>query len=148
LLTHHCGVGDLLYGGSLLAKDLKLSVGTALPLSKIKLFSIVSNIELKPFKGITSLRAAGTSAMLSNKMKNKVSLKFSNGLNLSVSNFCLAVIGITSNPLHKNFNYRKAGYRRALGFRPVVRGVAMNPCDHPHGGGEGRKSPLVGAQSP
>jgi len=55
---------------------------------------------------------------------------------------------LISNSLHKFYNYKKAGHIRSLGIRPTVRGVAMNPCDHPHGGGEGKKSPLVGAKSP
>jgi len=114
----------------------------------MNLFAVVSNIETKPFTGITVLRSAGTCGIISNKIKNKVSLKFCNGLNLIISDLCIGVLGIVSNPQNKVFNYYKAGYKRSLGIRPTVRGVAMNPCDHPHGGGEGRKSPLVGAQSP
>jgi len=67
---------------------------------------------------------------------------------LILSNYCLASLGLASNSLHKFYNYKKAGIIRALGIRPTVRGVAMNPCDHPHGGGEGKKSPLVGSKSP
>jgi large subunit ribosomal protein L2 len=65
---------------------------------------------------------------------------------LSNANMCS--YGIASNPAYRIFNFKKAGYKRALGIRPTVRGVVMNPCDHPHGGGEGRKSPLASAKSP
>jgi large subunit ribosomal protein L2 len=60
----------------------------------------------------------------------------------------MCTLGIISNSLHRFFNFKKAGIMRSLGIRPTVRGVAMNPCDHPHGGGEGRKSPPVGSKSP
>lgn len=89
------------------------------------------------------------SAIITVKMSNsKVLLKLKSGWNLILSNYCLGSLGLVSNSLHKFYNYKKAGVIRALGIRPTVRGVAMNPCDHPHGGGEGRKSPLVGAKSP
>lgn len=119
-----------------------------MPLSYISLFSLLSNIELYPFSGALYARAAGMSAILATKFMNKVCLKLKSGWNLHLSEQCLVTLGMCSNSLHKFFNYKKAGVVRGLGIRPTVRGVAMNPCDHPHGGGEGKKSPLAGAKSP
>lgn len=102
-----------------------------------------------PFKGSSCARSAGMSAILSVKNKNKTTLlKLKSGWNLVVSNYCLASLGLVSNRLHRFYNYKKAGILNSLGKRSVVRGVAMNPCDHPHGGGEGKKSPPSAAKSP
>lgn len=86
--------------------------------------------------------------MVHAKAGNTVSLKQGNGLFITLSDMCISTLGVTSNPHHRSYNYKKAGHKRALGIRPTVRGVAMNPCDHPHGGGEGKKSPPVAARSP
>ena len=114
----------------------------------IPLFSIISCIELSPFKGISLARAAGSCVMTTAKQSQFTYLKLIKGYSIKLFNECIVVLGCVSNPKHKYFNYKKAGYKRALGVRPTVRGVAMNPHDHPHGGGEGRKSPPVAARSP
>lgn len=81
-------------------------------------------------------------------MDDKVLLKAKSGWNFLISKYNIGSLGLCSNILHRFTRLEKAGKVRALGIRPTVRGVAMNPCDHPHGGGEGRKSPPVAARSP
>jgi len=123
--------------------------GSALPFNRINLFSLVSSIELRPYKGVKLCRAAGTFAEVIGYNNNKVSLKLNSGWNLFVNKNCLASLGRMSNPLHyKVDKILKAGKSRALNMRPTVRGVAKNPCDHPHGGGEGKKSPPAAQKSP
>jgi large subunit ribosomal protein L2 len=102
----------------------------------------VSNVELKPGFGGQVCRAAGTFAVLVKKdpVTQTVILKLKSGWFLRVSEKCLATLGMVSNIQHKFFVKRKAGFVRNFGRRPVVRGVAMNPIDHPHGGGEGKAS--------
>lgn len=139
---------DKIYSGTF-GKKVPLSVGTALPLSFIKLFTTISNIELYPFSGSVLARSAGTSVMLTAQLENYSVLKLRSGWNLKVSNQCICSIGHSSNRTHRlETGYRKAGLVRSLGIRPTVRGVAQNPCDHPHGGGEGKKSPLSSATTP
>lgn len=111
-----------------------LNIGSALPLSYLKLFTVVSNIELYPFSGSVLARAAGAGAILTVQSLDSSVLKFKSGWNLKVSTHCIGSIGGGSNALHKFQSKRKAGIIRSLGIRPTVRGVAMNPCDHPHGG--------------
>jgi large subunit ribosomal protein L2 len=122
--------------------------GDTILLKNLNLFSLVNNIELYPFKKAELCRAAGTSALVTGKNNNKVFLKLNNGINLFLSINCLCTRGIVSNSKHKFINYKKAGIKRYYGKRPIVRGVAKNPCDHPHGGGEGKKSPPVNHRSP
>lgn len=112
------------------------------------MFAYVNNVERYPYAGSTLVRAAGTRAVLATKSKNSVLLKLNSGWNIRISSDCICSVGSTSNHRHKFFCAKKAGYSRALGIRPTVRGVVMNPCDHPHGGGEGRKSPPAAAVSP
>tara|TARA_Y100000590_G_scaffold444715_1_gene575817 strand:+ start:299 stop:1126 length:828 start_codon:yes stop_codon:yes gene_type:complete len=100
----------------------------------------VHNIELKPGKGAQMARSAGTYAKIMAKEKNMVTLKLPSGEIRMVLDRCLATIGIVGNKNHENIKIGKAGRSRWLGKRPKVRGVAMNPVDHPHGGGEGRTS--------
>jgi len=115
----------------------------------MNLFTHINNVELYPFKGGIICRSAGTSLLLTNKLSNNiVSLKMKSGWNLLISSLCICTVGSVSNSLFRFYNFKKAGTIRSLGSRPVVRGVAMNPCDHPHGGGEGKKSPLSSAKSP
>lgn len=122
--------------------------GDSLILSNFNLFSMANNIELLPYKGASICRAAGTGSLITGRSKTKIYLKLKNGKNLFLSKYCLAIKGIASNSKHKFINYKKAGISFKHGKRPIVRGVAKNPCDHPHGGGEGKKSPPVGARSP
>ena len=101
---------------------------------------LIHNIELKPGKGAQMARSAGTYARIMAKENNMISLKLPSGEIRMVLDTCLATIGVVGNKTHENITIGKAGRSRWLGKRPKVRGVAMNPVDHPHGGGEGRSS--------
>jgi len=114
--------------------------GNAMPLANMPVGTIVHNVEMKPGKGGQIARSAGTYVQLVGKDQGMAQLKLSSGEVRMVRSDCLATIGAVSNPDQQNINYGKAGRMRWLGFRPVTRGVAMNPIDHPHGGGEGRTS--------
>jgi large subunit ribosomal protein L2 len=114
--------------------------GNAMPLANMPVGTIVHNVEMKPGKGGQIARSAGTYVQLVGKDQGMAQLKLSSGEVRMVRSDCLATIGAVSNPDQQNINYGKAGRMRWLGFRPVTRGVAMNPIDHPLGGGEGRTS--------
>jgi large subunit ribosomal protein L2 len=114
--------------------------GNALPLKNIPVGTIVHNVEMKPGKGGQLARSAGTYVQLVGKDQGYAQLRLSSGELRMVRGECLATIGAVSNPDRQNINLGKAGRSRWLGLRPHVRGVAMNPIDHPHGGGEGRTS--------
>jgi large subunit ribosomal protein L2 len=101
---------------------------------------LIHNIELKPFKGAQLARSAGTYARIVAKEDGMVTLKLPSGEMRMVQENCQATIGIVGNKNNENIKIGKAGRSRWLGKRPKVRGVAMNPVDHPHGGGEGRTS--------
>ena len=101
----------------------------------------VHHVELVPGLGAKLLRSAGTCGFVLSKDNKFVYLKLKSGWLYKISLFCVAVEGIVSNSNHHLISLKKAGKSRLLGFRPRVRGVAMNPCDHPHGGGEGKGSP-------
>ncbi len=115
-------------------------VGNALPLSKIPLGTIIHNIELKPGRGGAMVRSAGAFAQLLAREAKYATVKLPSGEMRMVLVTCYATIGSASNSDHMNVNLGKAGRNRWLGRRPRVRGVAMNPVDHPMGGGEGRAS--------
>lgn len=114
--------------------------GNALPLADIPVGTVVHNVEMKPGKGAQLARSAGAYVQLVGKDSGYAQIKLRSGEVRLVPMSCWAVIGAVSNPDHQNVKYGKAGRMRWLGRRPVVRGVAMNPVDHPHGGGEGRTS--------
>ncbi|CAK0750629.1 50S ribosomal subunit protein L2 [Azospirillaceae bacterium] len=114
--------------------------GNAMPLKNIPVGTIVHNVELKPGRGGQMARAAGTYVQLVGRDSGYAQLKLSSGELRVVRGECMATIGAVSNPDQGNINLGKAGRNRWLGKRPAVRGVAMNPIDHPHGGGEGRTS--------
>jgi len=114
--------------------------GNTLPLNKIPVGTIIHNIEMKPGKGGQIARAAGSYVQLTGKDSGYALLRLKSGEVRKVPANCLATIGAVSNQDHQNQNIGKAGRSRWLGKRPHVRGVAMNPVDHPHGGGEGRTS--------
>jgi len=120
------------------ASDIK--VGNCLPLAAIPIGTSVHNVEMKPGKGGQMARAAGAFVQLVGKLSGKAQLKMRSGEIRTVPLECRATIGVVSNADHQNITYAKAGRSRWLGIRPTVRGVAMNPVDHPHGGGEGRTS--------
>lgn len=115
-------------------------VGNALPLSEIPMGTIVHNIELKPGKGGAMARSAGSYAQLVAREGKYATLKLPSGEMRLVLSACLATVGSVSNADHMNHTLGKAGRNRWLGVRPRTRGVAMNPVDHPMGGGEGRAS--------
>ena len=112
--------------------------GNAMPLKSIPLGTLVHNIEMKPGKGGQMVRSAGTFAQVLAKEGRYVDLKMPSGEVRKVLNDCWATIGQVGNGSHSNLVIGKAGRKRWMGIRPTVRGVAMNPVDHPHGGGEGR----------
>ena len=114
--------------------------GNTLPLKNIPVGTIIHNIELKPQKGAQMVRSAGTYAQLVGRDGGYAQIKLASGELRMVMDTCLATVGAVSNPDNSNTNKGKAGRSRWLGKRPQVRGVAMNPVDHPHGGGEGRTS--------
>jgi large subunit ribosomal protein L2 len=118
--------------------DALISLGNALPLAKIPLGTEVHNIELQPGGGGQLVRAAGTVAQIVAKEGKWVTLRLPSGEVRLISENCWATIGRVGNPDSINVTLGKAGRKRWLGYRPTVRGSAMNPVDHPHGGGEGR----------
>ncbi len=114
--------------------------GNAMPLRAMPVGTIVHNVELKPGKGGQLARSAGTYAQLVGRDMGWAQIKLASGELRLVRGECMATVGAVSNPDQANVSIGKAGRNRWLGRRPVVRGVAMNPIDHPHGGGEGRTS--------
>ena len=118
--------------------DSQISVGNALPLRAIPSGSPVHNIEMYPGRGGQLARGAGTSAQVLAREESHVLLRMPSGEVRRLNPECMATIGEVSNPDHKNIKLGKAGKSRHLGRRPQVRGSAMSPRDHPHGGGEGR----------
>jgi large subunit ribosomal protein L2 len=130
-------VGMTIMNGS----DADLTVGNTLPLVDIPVGQLVHNIELQPGKGGQMARAAGTSAQLLAKENGYATLRLPSGEMRRVPDGCMATIGQVGNTDHANIKLGKAGRKRWLGWRPTVRGSAMDPNSHPHGGGEGR-SPI------
>lgn len=114
--------------------------GNAMPLASIPVGTIVHNVELKPGKGGQIARSAGAFVQIVGRDQGYTILRLMSGEQRRVLGTCMASIGAVSNPDHGNINLGKAGRSRWLGIRPHTRGVAMNPIDHPHGGGEGRTS--------
>ena len=135
-------VGDKVESG----EDADIKIGNALPLHAIPIGTTVHNIEMTPGKGGQIARAAGTSAQLSAKEGTMAQLRLPSGEYRRVSVNCRATVGTVGNISHELINLGKAGKKRHLGIRPHVRGSAMNPVDHPHGGGEGRAP--IGRPSP
>lgn len=120
--------------------DVAPEVGNALPLAKIPLGTIVHNVEMKPGKGGSIARSAGTFVQLLARENGVATLKMPSGEMRNVLDVCMATVGTTSNADHMNESVGKAGRKRWRGVRPRTRAVAMNPVDHPMGGGEGRAS--------
>ncbi len=135
-------VGDVLESGP----DADIKPGNALPLANIPVGTMIHNIEMKPGKGGQLVRSAGGSAQLMAKEGDYAQIRLPSGEVRMIRISCKATIGQLSNIEHENIKIGKAGRSRWLGKRPSVRGVVMNPVDHPHGGGEG-KSP-IGRPSP
>jgi large subunit ribosomal protein L2 len=128
--------GDKIVSG----EQVDIKPGNAMPMKNIPVGTIIHNIEMKPGKGGQMARSAGTYVQLIGKDQGYVQLRLSSGELRMVRGECMATIGAVSNPDQQNIKLGKAGRNRWLGKRPSVRGVAMNPIDHPHGGGEGRTS--------
>jgi large subunit ribosomal protein L2 len=135
-------VGDRVSSGP----QSEIRPGNSLPLSNIPLGTMIHNIELKEGRGGQLVRSAGTSAQLLGKEGVYAAVRLPSGEVRRIRQTCYATIGEVGNPDHGNIKLGKAGRKRHLGFRPAVRGSAMSPRDHPHGGGEGR-SP-IGMPSP
>ena len=135
-------VGDTVVSGP--TADIR--PGNTLPLVNIPVGTVIHNVELKPGKGAQLVRAAGASAQLMAKEGEYAHVRLTSGEVRLVRLECRATIGQVGNLDHENINIGKAGRSRWLGHRPTVRGVVMNPVDHPHGGGEGRAP--VGRKSP
>ena len=112
--------------------------GNALPLANIPVGTMIHNIELHPGNGAQLVRSAGTAAQLMAKEGGDAQIRMPSGEVRIVRTNCMATIGQVGNIDHANINIGKAGRKRHMGWRPTVRGSVMNPCDHPHGGGEGR----------
>jgi large subunit ribosomal protein L2 len=129
-------VGDKVIAG----QQVDIKPGNAMPMKNIPVGTIIHNIEMKPGKGAQIARSAGTYVQLVGKDQGYAQLRLSSGELRMVRGECMATIGAVSNPDQQNIKLGKAGRNRWLGKRPSVRGVAMNPIDHPHGGGEGRTS--------
>ena len=130
-------VGDVITAGA--ASDIK--PGNALPMANIPTGTFIHNVELYPGKGAQLARAAGVMAQLVGKENNMAMVRLPSGEMRNIPLNCMATIGQVGNVEHENVKIGKAGRKRHLGWRPTVRGSVMNPCDHPHGGGEG-KSPI------
>ncbi|MGM9571135.1 MAG: 50S ribosomal protein L2 [bacterium] len=135
-------VGDMIYSGP--ESDIK--IGNCLPLKNIPVGTLIHNIELKIGKGGQIVRSAGAAAQLMAKEGNYAHVRLPSGEVRLIHVNCRATIGQIGNLEHENITIGKAGRSRWLGIRPYVRGIVMNPCDHPHGGGEGR-SP-IGRKTP
>ena len=130
------GVGDKIVA----AQRADIKPGNAMPISSVPVGTIIHNVELKPGKGGQLARSAGAYVQLVGRESGYALLRLTSGEVRRVRAECMASIGAVSNPDQKNTNLGKAGRKRWLGRRPVVRGVVMNPIDHPHGCGEGRTS--------
>ena len=136
LAPQRLGVGDKVVAGA----KVDVKPGNAMPLAGMPIGTIVHNIEMKPGKGGQIARAAGTYAQFVGRGGGYAQLRLTSGELRLVRQECIATVGAVSNPDNSNQNLGKAGRVRHMGKRPSVRGVAMNPIDHPHGGGEGRTS--------
>ncbi|PLX34336.1 MAG: 50S ribosomal protein L2 [Hyphomicrobiales bacterium] len=136
LAPQRLSAGDQVVSG----KTADIKPGNAMPLSAIPIGTIIHNVEMKPGKGGQIARAAGTYVQLVGRDAGYALLRLNSGEQRMVRAECMATIGAVSNADNSNIKIGKAGRNRWRGIRPSVRGVAMNPVDHPHGGGEGRTS--------
>lgn len=137
IAPHGLSVGDTIRSGA----DADIKPGNALELSNIPVGTFIHNLELYPGKGAQLVRSAGNMAQLMGKEETYALVRLPSGEMRKVPISCMATIGQVSNIDHENVHLGKAGKTRHIGIRPTVRGSVMNPCDHPHGGGEG-KSPV------
>lgn len=145
IVPNNMSVGDIYKGFSW--KFLKKN-NYSIFLNKVPTGIWVHHIESSPGLGASFSRAAGSGSFVYSKWGDFVFLKLSSGKIIKLFKYCVCVFGLPSNKNHHLFNKKKAGYNRLLGKRPTVRGVAMNPVDHPHGGGEGKKSKPAKQKTP
>lgn len=136
LAPQRLSVGDTIVA----ARQADVKPGNAMPLVSMPVGTIVHNVEMKPGRGGQIARSAGTYAQYVGRDAGYAILRLNSGEQRLVHQNCMATVGAVSNPDHGNISIAKAGRNRWLGRKPSVRGVAMNPVDHPHGGGEGRSS--------
>ncbi|MEM1384205.1 MAG: 50S ribosomal protein L2 [Pseudomonadota bacterium] len=136
LAPQRLAIGDSVVAGA----KVDVKPGNAMPFAGMPIGTIVHNIEMKPGKGGQIARSAGTYAQFVGRDSGYAQLRLGSGELRIVREECMATVGAVSNPDHSNQNFGKAGRTRHKGKRPSVRGVVMNPVDHPHGGGEGRTS--------
>jgi large subunit ribosomal protein L2 len=136
LAPQRLAVGDKVVAGA----KVDVKPGNAMPLSAMPVGTIVHNIEMKPGKGGQIARSAGTYAQLVGRDRGLVIVRLGSGEQRYIRGECMGSVGAVSNPDNANTNLGKAGRNRWLGVKPLTRGVAKNPVDHPHGGGEGRTS--------
>ncbi len=137
LTPQNLNVGDVIVSGP----EAEINTGNAVPLELIPLGTMVHNVEMIPGRGAKLVRTAGAGAQLMAKEGNYVTIKLPSSEMRMIRKECLATIGVLGNAEFKNMKIGKAGRTRYMGIRPTVRGVTMNPCDHPHGGGEGKTGP-------
>jgi large subunit ribosomal protein L2 len=145
-LVYRTFIGDTLYTYNIVPENLKNGDGCLI--KYISPGAIICNIELIPMSGAQLTKSAGTSSLLLKKDDQYAYIKLSSNKIIQISIYCLAFLGAISNRNFRYINLGKAGRSRYLGNRPTVRGVAMNPVDHPHGGGEGKKSKKSFPRSP
>ena len=136
LAPQRLAVGDSVTAG----KKVDVKPGNAMEIGQMPVGTIVHNVELKPGKGGQMARAAGTFVQVVGRDRGMVIIRLNSGEQRYTHANCMATVGAVSNPDNSNTNHAKAGRTRWLGHRPLTRGVAKNPVDHPHGGGEGRTS--------
>lgn len=137
-------LGDIIVSGP----DAQIQTGNAVPLELIPLGTMIHNIEMEPGRGGILVRSAGNGAQLMAKEGNYVTIKLPSSEMRMIRKECLATVGVLGNSEYKNLKVGKAGRKRHLGIKPTVRGVTMNPCDHPHGGGEGKTGPGGNPKTP
>ena len=125
-----------------------VNLGSSCKILNIRLFDNVNSLEFYPFAGFKIARSAGVYSYIFSRDNFKSNVKMPSGWQLRLSNYALGSLGMVSHPSHFLTVVKKAGLNRNLGIRPTVRGVIKNPCDHPHGGGEGRGSPPAAHVSP
>lgn len=146
IISENLKIGDVIYTGKLLKKGINLNstnLNWSCPIKNINLFTNIHSVEINKNMIAKIVRSAGNSATIIGKDNNKAIIKLSSGWQLNIPLDCFATVGIVSNISHKFDIIKKAGLKRKMGFRPKVRGVAKNPCDHPHGGGNGKKSKSI-----
>ncbi len=136
LAPQRLAVGDKVIA----AKKTDVKPGNAMELGQMPVGTIVHNVEMKPMKGGQIARSAGTYVQVVGRDRGMVIVRLNSGEQRYIRGECMATVGAVSNPDNQNQNLGKAGRSRWLGIRPLTRGVAKNPVDHPHGGGEGRTS--------